>query len=124
MFAAFSRGDLDSFTQSLADDVVYEKEGRPPVRGKNAFGEFAEEALLASSHAEVRPIRKVIQGNQVVAEIRYEGVHDKGKLYGVAPTGRNLIFGWALWLVFEDGEIVRLKGFSDPDILKEQLGVD
>lgn len=124
MFAAFSRGDLDGFLYALADDFVYEKDGREPLHGKAAFREFASEGVLASSDAEVKPLRMVVMGNQAVAEIRYEGTHDKGTFYGLAPTGRNLTFGWAFWATFENGKIVRLKSFSDPDVLKEQLGID
>ncbi len=122
MFAAFSRGDVEAFTDPISETVIYQEDGQPDVRGKNGFTQIASGFILASSKGKVTPLRKVIHGNQAVIELFYEGVHDQGELYGLKPTGREIAFGWALWLVFDDdGEIVQMKVFYDPDLLEDQL---
>ena len=124
MFAAFSRGDVEAFTDPISETVIYQEDGQPDVRGKNGFTQIASGFILASTKGKVTPVRKAIHGNQAVVELFYEGVHDQGDLYGMKPTGRKIAFGWALWLVFDDDdEIAQMKVFYDPDILEEQLGV-
>ena len=123
MFAAFSRGDIDGFTAGLADDVVYEESTeRAPIIGREAFKEYASTWMNCCSNRQLKPRHKLSSGNEMVVELHYEGTHDKGELYGLNATGKQIIFDFVLWLEFDGERIRQLKAFYNPLQPMQQIG--
>lgn len=65
----------------------------------------------------------VADGDQVMAQITYRGVH-AGEVFGVEPTGTRVEVREFLRFRIANGEIVDLDWLSDDLALLRQLGVD
>ena len=123
-FAAYSAGDLDGFVADFADDMVYEDNSRPePLHGREAFKAYASGWLEASSDGSIVPVRKIIEGAEVVAELRFEATHDRGPMYGVEPAGTRFAFNFTIVASFAGGRLTRLKAFYNPLTVLQALGV-
>ena len=104
-------GDLDGFSQLLADDFVEHEElgGLPPTKEgvKEFFGvfmaafpdlRFAAEDILAS-------------GDKVVGRVKVTGTHE-GEFMGVPATGKSI-----------DVQVIDILRFGDDGLAHEHWGV-
>ena len=115
MFAAYSRGDLDNFVAACADDMHYEDTGGgPPMQGRDAFKAYASGWFDACSDGVLKPLRKILGDNEAALEMEFSATHDRGLLYGVAPTGKAFRFEFAITLRFKDDMISELKAWYSP----------
>lgn len=123
MFAAFGRGDVAGFTAFMAEDFEYlEAGGETHVVGKDAFKEFIAGWMGISSKHSITPVRKLISDEGVAVELHYEGVLDKGELYGFKPQGQRISFDYVAWYeLSEDGQFSQLKAFADKETILQQL---
>lgn len=124
MFAAYSAGDLDGFVAGVAEDMHYEDTGGgPPLTGRAAFRDYASGWFKACSDGVLEPVRKIISGNEAAVEMRFSATHDRGPLYGVAPTGQRFAFAFAITLRFADGEVSELKAWYSPLVPMQAVGL-
>ena len=124
MFAAYSAGDLDGFVAGVAEDMHYEDTGGgPPLTGRVAFRDYASGWFNACSDGVLQPVRKIISGNEAALEMRFTATHDRGPLYGVAPTGKRFEFNFAITLRFSGGEVSELKAWYSPLVPMQTVGL-
>lgn len=122
-FAAYSRGDINAFVVDFAEDMHYEDTGgAPPRKGREAFKRYALGWLGASSDGRITPVSKIIHDDEAAVELHMELTHDKGKLFGQPPTGRRVVFDFAIMTRFRDGKLCYLKAFYNPASVMEQIG--
>ena len=115
MFAAYSAGDLDGFVAGVAEDMHYQDTGGgPPLTGRAAFRDYAAGWFDACSDGVLKPVRKIISGDEAALEMRFTATHDRGLLYGVVPTGRRVELDFAITLRFAGGEVSELKAWYSP----------
>lgn len=125
MYAAYSRGDLEGFVASFADNVILEENSEnEPVKGRAAFKDTIKGWINVSSNCCTTPVRKLISGNEAVVEVHYEATHDRGEIFGLAPTGKRIVSDYVAWLSFEGDRIRSVKAFRNPLVLMRQIGAE
>src|SRR5215217_3450142 len=92
---AHARGDLDALGEMLAHDFVDHSLLPGQVPGRGGYIRSA-----AEQHAALSDIRYIIEyqatdGDMVISRLTMRATHDRGKLFGVAPTGKK----WAAPLI-------------------------
>jgi uncharacterized protein len=112
-FDAWNRGDIEAFAGHAAEDVVWlEVAGRPEGGSAERHGrERMREALASlfdaweSYRLEVERIEEA--GGRVLALVREVA---RGRASGVEVDGR-----WGYLITVEDGLMVRIEAYRDPD---------
>jgi serine phosphatase RsbU (regulator of sigma subunit)/predicted ester cyclase len=92
---AHARGDLDALGEMLAHDFVDHSLLPGQVPGRGGYIRSA-----AEQHAALSDIRYIIEyqatdGDMVISRLTMRATHDRGTLFGVAPTGKE----WATPLI-------------------------
>jgi len=92
---AHARGDLDALGEMLAHNFVDHSLLPGQVPGREGYIRSA-----AEQHAALSDIRYIIEyqatdGDMVISRLTMRATHDRGKLFGVAPTGKK----WAAPLI-------------------------
>jgi serine phosphatase RsbU (regulator of sigma subunit)/predicted ester cyclase len=92
---AHARGDLDALGEMLAHDFVDHSLLPGQVPGREGYIQSA-----AEQHAALSDIRYIVEyqatdGDMVISRLTMRGTHDRGTLFGVAPTGKK----WATPLI-------------------------
>jgi serine phosphatase RsbU (regulator of sigma subunit) len=92
---AHARGDLDALGEMLAHDFVDHSLLPGQVPGGGGYIQSA-----AEQHAALSDIRYIIEyqatdGDMVISRLTMRATHDRGTLFGVAPTGKE----WATPLI-------------------------
>jgi len=92
---AHARGDLDALGEMLAHDFVDHSLLPGQVPGREGYIQSA-----AEQHAALSDIRYIIEyqstdGDMVISRLTMRAIHDRGTLFGVAPTGKQ----WAAPLI-------------------------
>ncbi len=92
---AHARGDLDALGEMLAHDFVDHSLLPGQVPGRGGYIQSA-----AEQHAALSDIRYIIEyqatdGDMVISRLTMRATHDRGTLFGVAPTGKE----WATPLI-------------------------
>src|ERR671916_1114935 len=96
---AHAKGDLDALKEMLAPDFVDHSLLPGQVPGREGFIHSA-----AEQHAAFSDIRYIIEyqatdgDDMVISRITMRAIHDRGMLFGVAPTGKE----WATPLIVID----------------------
>src|SRR5215213_9182621 len=92
---AFANADLDTLDELLAPDFINHSllPGQDP--GREGYIQSA-----AEQHAGLSDIRYIIEyqatdGDMVISRLTIRAIHDRGTLFGVAPTGKE----WAAPLI-------------------------
>ena len=115
MFAAYSAGDLDGFVAGCARTCTTRTPAAGhPLTGRAAFRDYASGWFDACSDGVLQPVRKIISGDEAALEMRFTATHDRGLLYGVAPTGKRFELAFAITLRFRAGEVSELKAWYSP----------
>src|ERR687893_736808 len=86
---AHARGDLDALGEMLAHDFVDHSLLPGQVPGRGGYIQSA-----AEQHAALSDIRYIIEyqatdGDMVISRLTMRATHDRGTLFGVAPTGKQ-----------------------------------
>jgi serine phosphatase RsbU (regulator of sigma subunit)/predicted ester cyclase len=89
LLEAHARGDLDALEEMLAADFVAHSLLPGQVPGREGYIQSA-----AAQHAALSDIRYVFEyqatdGDMVISRITMSATHDRGSLFGVAPTGKQ-----------------------------------
>jgi predicted ester cyclase len=92
---AHARGDLDALGEMLAHEFVDHSLLPGQVPGREGYIQSA-----AEQHAALSDIRYIIEyqatdGDMVISRLTMSATHDRGTLFGVAPTGKE----WATPLI-------------------------
>ena len=92
---AHARGDLDALGEMLAHDFVDHSLLPGQVPGRGGYIQSA-----AEQHAALSDIRYIIEyqatdGDMVISRLTMRATHDRGTLFGVAPTAKE----WATPLI-------------------------
>ena len=92
---AHARGDLDALGEMLAHEFVDHSLLPGQVPGREGYIQSA-----AEQHAALSDIRYIIEyqatdGDMVISRLTMRATHDRGTLFGVAPTGKE----WATPLI-------------------------
>ena len=124
MFSAYSRGDLDGFVAACADDMHYEDTGGgPPLKGRAAFREYARGWFDACSDGVLKPVRKILGADEAALEMVFTATHDRGELYGVAPTGKRFELKFAITLRIANDKVSELKAWYSPLAPMQAVGL-
>jgi predicted ester cyclase len=88
---AHAEGDLEALEEMLAPDFVDHSLLPGQVPGREGYIQSA-----AEQHTALSDIRYIVEyqatdGDMVISRLTMRSVHDRGPLFGVAPTGK----GWA-----------------------------
>lgn len=110
VYADFSRGDIESILNQLADDVVWEQPNQPaiPYGGKRHGRESVRQFFAAVAEVEVRefaPVEYLASGDRVVAIGHWAGT--------VRRTGKSFRSAWAMAWTVTDGKIRRFTAYED-----------
>jgi serine phosphatase RsbU (regulator of sigma subunit)/predicted ester cyclase len=95
---AHAKGDLDALKEMLAPDFVDHSLLPGQVPGREGFIHSAAEQHAAFSHIRYIMEYQATDGDMVVSRITMRAIHDRGMLFGVAPTGKE----WATPLIVID----------------------
>ena len=98
LLEAHAKGDLDALEEMLAPDFVDHSLLPGQVPGREGFIRSA-----AEQHAALSDIRYIIEyqttdKDMVISRLTMRATHDRGSLFGVAPTGKK----WATPLIVID----------------------
>ena len=104
-------GDLDGFSQLLADDFVEHEElgGLPPT--KEGVKEFFEVMKAAFPDLRFDAEDILASGDKVVARVKVTGTHE-GEFMGVPATGKSI-----------DVQVIDILRFGDDGLAHEHWGV-
>src|SRR5215210_7887903 len=85
---AHARGDLDALQEMLAHDFVDHSLLPGQIPGREGYIQSA-----AEQHAALSDIRYIVEylssdGDMVISRLKMSATHDRGTLFGVAPTGK------------------------------------
>jgi serine phosphatase RsbU (regulator of sigma subunit)/predicted ester cyclase len=98
LLEAHAEGNLDALEEMLAHDFIDHSLLPGQVPGREGYIQSA-----AEQHAAFSDIRYIIEyqateGDMVISRLTMRAIHDRGKLFGVAPTGKE----WATPLIVID----------------------
>jgi serine phosphatase RsbU (regulator of sigma subunit)/predicted ester cyclase len=98
LLEAHAKGDLDALEEMLAPDFVDHSLLPGQVPGREGYIQSA-----AEQHAAFSDIRYIIEyqatdGDMVISRLTMRATHDRGPLFGVAPTGK----AWAAPIIVID----------------------
>jgi serine phosphatase RsbU (regulator of sigma subunit)/predicted ester cyclase len=86
---AHARGDLDALEEMLARDFIDHSLLPGQIPGREGYIQSA-----AEQHSALSDIRYIVEyqatdGDMVISRLTMRGTHDRGTLFGVAPTGKQ-----------------------------------
>jgi serine phosphatase RsbU (regulator of sigma subunit)/predicted ester cyclase len=86
---AHARGDLEALEEMLADDFVDHSLLPGQIPGRQGYIQSA-----AKQHSALSDIRYIVEyqatdGDMVISRLTMSATHDRGVLFGVAPTGKQ-----------------------------------
>lgn len=122
-FAAYSAGDLDGFVAGMAEDMYYEDNSGGPLKGRDAFKNYASGWFNACSNGTLTPGRKIISEDEAAVEMHFEGTHDRADMFGVSASDTSLSFHFVVLLRFTGGSLSELKAFYNPATAWQALGI-
>jgi predicted ester cyclase len=94
LYEALTEGDPDTIRELLAPDFVDHR----PLQGYEDAGREGYIQGVADVHAAFSDVRYVIEeqmeagGDRVISRLSTGGVHDRGEMMGLAPTGKEVTF--------------------------------
>ena len=119
---AISAGDLDTFVQFLAPDVV--DHSLPPGFPSGAEGSRQFIAMLRSAFPDFRVTADdvIAEGDTVVARVTARGTH-RGEFMGIPATGKEATWSTMEIVRIVNGKTVERWAESDALGLMQQLGL-
>jgi predicted ester cyclase len=86
---AHARGDLDALGEMLAHEFVDHSLLPGQVPGREGYIRSAAEQQAALSNMRYRIEYRSTDGDMVISRLTMRASHDRGPLFGVAPTGKE-----------------------------------
>jgi serine phosphatase RsbU (regulator of sigma subunit)/predicted ester cyclase len=86
---AHARGDLDALGQMLAPEFVDHSLLPGQVPGREGYIQSAAEQHAALSNMRYTIEYQATDGDMVISRLTMRATHDRGTLFGVAPTGKE-----------------------------------
>ena len=123
MYELISAGDIDGFSENLADDFV-EHEVTPGLAPTKAgVKDFFRMQRAAFPDMRMVADDVIASGNKVVARVRYTGTN-QGAFMGMPATGKRAdVQLMDMFLFGDDGRVREHWGVLDALALMQQLGV-
>ena len=110
---------LDEMLEYFTDDVTVHRFG-VEKRDKKGLREMFE-GSFSTFDGVYRVDRMISEGDTVVAEVHWTGVHTGEDYAGIPATGKRVEMV-AVWIVdFKDGKVKVFKVFYNPDMAVQQL---
>jgi steroid delta-isomerase-like uncharacterized protein len=123
MYELISAGDIDGFSENLADDFVEHEvtPGLAPTKaGVQDFFRM-QRAAFPDMHMAAEDV--IASGDKVVARVRYTGTN-QGAFMGMPATGKRAdVQLMDMFLFGDDGRVREHWGVMDALALMQQLGV-
>ena len=121
---AWSGRDPAGFEPLCADGFAYEDPLTPePLEGAGALAAHARRLWRAFPDARVNATgERLTDGRYACAPCRVLGTH-RGRLGGIAPTGRFLVVHAIVYAELRDGRLLRARAFFDAWGAATTLGV-
>lgn len=92
------------------------------IRGPDGLEEWMRGITTAFPDIQAELLDAIADEETVMAEVRFTMTHE-GEFNGVPPTGREVEFQAMAKFRVEDGNIIELRNYFDPQELFDQLGV-
>jgi steroid delta-isomerase-like uncharacterized protein len=119
LFESFNKQDLDDLMEILSDDFTYNLVTRY-ILDKKGYREFIEVLYSSFSGVRIHVDRTISQGDTVVAETIFRGVH-KNEYLGMPATGKLIEAPSVYIFDFEKRKIKLIKYYSNLQNFLEQL---
>jgi serine phosphatase RsbU (regulator of sigma subunit)/predicted ester cyclase len=103
---AFANGDLDTLDELLAPDFVDHSLLPGQVPGREGYIQSAAEQHAAFSDIRYTVEYQATDGDMVISRLTMRGIHDRDTVFGVAPTGRDLVIPIIVIDRVSEGKIV------------------
>ena len=118
--AVWNKADEAEARKILKPDFRFRASLGPELRGPGGFI-----AYLRSVHAALEnftcTIEELIETeDRAAARMSFTGRH-RGKMFGIAPTGRDIAWSGAAFFTIEDGMIAALWVLGDVEAVRRQL---
>ena len=122
MYELISAGDIDGFSENLADDFV-EHEVTPGLAPTKAgVKDFFRMQRAAFPDMRMVADDVIASGNKVVARVRYTGTN-QGAFMGMPATGKRVdVQLMDMFLFGDDGRVREHWGVMDALALMQQIG--
>jgi len=117
-----SEGAIDVVDELFAEGVVARISPLGEARGREEFRKLPRRMRGAFPDLEATVDEIVAEGDHVAMHVTLVGTH-RGQFMGVDPTGESFEIEHAIFVRFDDDEIVELWGQLDAFDLQRQLGV-
>jgi steroid delta-isomerase-like uncharacterized protein len=113
--------NFDAATKLLAPEIVFRGSLGTETQGREAFCECMRRVRSAFPDFHNSIVDLIAEGNEVVARLNYTGTHN-GELFGIAPTGRQILYQGAAFFRISDGLVTRGWVLGDLLSLLKSLG--
>ncbi len=117
----WNRWDLALADELISPDITFRGSLGVAVKGLDGFKQYVNlvRAAFPDFHNTIE--ESIAEGDKVVARLTYSGTH-RGKLWGIAPTGRQITYaGVAIFRVVQ-GKVQEGWVLGDTLALLRQLG--
>lgn len=116
----WNRADEDAARQILDADFVFRASLGPELRRPEGFISYLRAVHAALSNFTCTIEDLVTAGDRAAARMRFRGTH-RGQFFGVAATGRDIVWAGAAFFKVADGRIAELWVLGDIDAVRQQL---
>ncbi len=119
---AWSAGGENIIDALAAPDITVIYSHFPaPVHGADQL-----KSILRQTHTSFPDLQLTVQEiigeeDQAVVRWSYQGTHQQGEVFGIAPTGKSVKVSGITFLRIEDGKVVEESGIVDNFTLQQQL---
>jgi steroid delta-isomerase-like uncharacterized protein len=116
-----SEGAIEVVDELFAEDVVVRISPLGTAEGRADFRELPQRMRGAFPDLEATVDQVIAEGDRVAMRVTLSGTH-RGEFMDVEPTGTSFEIEHAIFVRFEDDQIVELWGQLDAFELRRQLG--
>jgi steroid delta-isomerase-like uncharacterized protein len=116
----WNRFDKTLIAALLTENIVFRGSLGNKVTGQEEFGRYVDLVRAAFPDFVNRIEDLVSEGDRSFARLTYRGTH-RGKLFGIAPTGRRIEYAGAALFHFRDRRIAKVWVLGDVHGLLRQL---
>lgn len=118
----WSRGDIASFDETIADSVLFHYAGSPRTLSRDQMSEFIVRWRESFPDLKIDLEELLIQDNLAAIRGTLSGTHE-GPWAGAEPTGEKVSMALMMFFRFEDGKMLELWEVDDQLGFRRQLGL-
>lgn len=118
----WNRGQIEVFSSTIADSVLFHYAGDPRVVSRDEMAAIVLRWRQAFPDLRMEIHELVAEEELVAARLTLSGTHE-GPWAGAAPTGRQVRMALMMLFRFEDGRLVELWESDDQLGFRRQLGL-